>query len=85
MEGVRCVGGEGWMWVVGACLCFYSVQVFAHVHCVCVCVCVCVFCVCVFVSVCVCVCTLLIKWLHICNVLHVPCCRACTLWGGASL
>ena len=41
MEGVKCVGGEGWMWVVGACLCFYSVQVFAHVHCVCVhCVCV---------------------------------------------
>ena len=36
MEGVKCVGGEGWMWVVGACLCFYSVQVFAHVHCVCV-------------------------------------------------
>ena len=42
------------MWVVGACLCFYSVQVFAHVHCVCVvcvrvcahmcCLCVCVLC-----------------------------------------
>ena len=30
------MGGEGWMWVVGACLCFYSVQVFAHVHYVCV-------------------------------------------------
>ena len=28
--------------------------------------------------VCVCVCALLIKWLYICNVLHVPCCRACT-------
>ena len=42
------------MWVVGACLCFFSVQVFAHVHCECV--------LCVFVSVkgqctvCVCVC-----------------------------
>ena len=53
MEGVRCVGGEGWMCVVGACLCFYSVQVFAHMHCVCVvcfmcvCVCMCVLCVCV--------------------------------------
>ena len=50
MERVKCVGGEGWMWVVGACLCFYSVQVFAHVHCVCV---VCVLCV---LCVCVCVC-----------------------------
>ena len=46
MEGVRWVGGEGWMWVEGACLCFYSVQVFAHVHCVC----------CVFYVCCVCVC-----------------------------
>ena len=36
-----------------------------HVHYVCV----------------LCVCALLIKWLYICNVLHVPCCRACTLWG----
>ena len=44
MERVKCVGVEGWMWVVGACLCFYSVQVFAHVHCVCF---VCVMCVCV--------------------------------------
>ena len=50
MEGVRCVGGEGWMWVVGACLCFYSVQVFVHVHCVCV------LCVCTCTCVCVCVC-----------------------------
>ena len=50
MERVKCVGVEGWMWVVGACLCFYSVQVFAHVHCVCV---VCVLCV---LCVCVCVC-----------------------------
>ena len=50
--------------------------------------CVCV--VCVFVS--VCVCALLIKWLYMCNVLHVPCCRversadfrfemlSCTIW-----
>ena len=77
------MGGEGWMWVVGACLCFFSVQVFAHVHCVCVFVS-------VFVSVCVCV--LLIQWLYICNVLHVPSCRveqsadfrfemlSCTIW-----
>ena len=55
------------------------------------CVCVCE-CVCVFVCVCVCVCALLIKWLYICNVLHVPCCRVeqsadfrfemlnCTIW-----
>ena len=64
------------------------------VVCVCVCVCcVCVCCVCVFVCVCVlCVCALLIKWLYICNVLHVPCCRveqsadfrfemlSCTIW-----
>ena len=41
--------------------------------------CVCVVCVCV----CECVCALLIKWLYICNVLHVPCCRACTLWGAS--
>ena len=72
MEGVKCVGGEGWMWVVGACLCFYSVQVFAHVHCVCVlCVlCVyyvcCVFCVCVCVRVCMCV--------HMCCVCMCVCC-----------
>ena len=45
------------------------------------------------VCVCVlCVCALLIKWLYICNVLHVPCCRveqsadfrfemlSCTIW-----
>ena len=50
----------------------------------------CALCVCVFVS--VCVCALLIKWLYICNVLHVPCCRveqsadfrfemvSCTIW-----
>ena len=55
------MGGEGWMWVVGACLCFYSVQVFAHVHCVCVVCVLCVLCVyyvcCVFVCVCVfCIC-----------------------------
>ena len=62
MEGVKCVGVEGWMWVVGACLCFYSVQVFADVHCVCVCCvvvfvcCVCIMCVVCFVCyVCVCV------------------------------
>ena len=43
----------------GACLCFYSVQVFAHVHCVCVlCVYVCFMCaVCFVCVVCVCVCT----------------------------
>ena len=63
MEGVKWVGGEGWMWVVGACLCFYSVQVFAHVHCMCVhCVCVlcvlCVYYVCCVFCVCVCVCVL---------------------------
>ena len=57
MEGVKCVGGEGWMWVVGACLSFYSVQVFAHVHCVCVVCFVCVVCVlCVLCVLCVCVC-----------------------------
>ena len=39
----------------------------------------CALCVCV-VCVCVCVCALLIKWLYICNVLHVPHFRACTLW-----
>ena len=63
------------------------------VYCVCVlCVCcVCVVCVCVC-AVCVDVCALLIKWLYICNVLHVPCCRveqsadfrfemlSCTIW-----
>ena len=46
----------------------------------CACVCVCVCCVC---AVCVDVCALLIKGLYICNVLHVPCCRACTLWGAS--
>ena len=70
------------------------------VYCVCVCVLcvyvlcvVCVLCVCVCVCVlCVDVCALLIKWLYICNVLHVPCCRveqsadfrfemlSCTIW-----
>ena len=47
------------MWVVGACLCFYSIQVFAHVHYVCVvCVCVCVLCcVCACVRMC-CLCVL---------------------------
>ena len=78
MEGVKCVGGEGWMWVVGACLCFYSVQVFAHVHCMCVhCVCfvcvVCVLCVlcvlCVRVRVCVCMCV------------HMCCVCMCVLCG----
>ena len=78
MEGVKCVGGEGWMWVVGACLCFYSVQVFAHVHCMCVhCVCVlcvlCVYCVlcvlCVRVRVCVCMCV------------HMCCVCMCVLCG----
>ena len=43
--------------------------------------CVCVLCVCV--CECVCVCALLIKGLYICNVLHVPRCRACTLWGAS--
>ena len=28
--------GRSKMWVMGACLCFFSVQVLAHVHCVCV-------------------------------------------------
>ena len=64
----------------------------AYVLCVlCVCVCVCVCCVC-GCAVCVDVCALLIKWLYICNVLHVPCCRveqsadfrfemlSCTIW-----
>ena len=49
MEGVRCVGGEGWMWVVRACLCVcvwcVCVRVCAHVLCVCACVCACVVCV----------------------------------------
>ena len=43
-------------------------------------------------ALCVCVCALLIQWLYICNVLHVPCCRVeqsadfrfemlnCTIW-----
>ena len=72
------MGGEGWMWVVEACLCFYSVQVFAHVHCMCVhCVCfvcvVCVLCVlcvlCVRVRVCVCMCV------------HMCCVCMCVLCG----
>ena len=71
------------MWVVGACLYFYRCS---HMCIMCVCV------VCVCVCECVCVCALLIKWLYICNVLHVPCCRveqsadfrfemlSCTIW-----
>ena len=62
-------------------------------YCIGVCTCaLCVCCVCVCVCECVCVCALLIKWLYICNVLHVPCCRveqsaafrfemfSCTIW-----
>ena len=61
MEGVRCVGGEGWMWVVGACLCS-SVQVFVHVHCVCV------FCVlCVLCVLCVCVCVCVLYGMNVCS------------------
>ena len=72
------MGGEGWMWVVGACLCFYSVQVLVHVHCVlCVCVCVCVVCVCV----CVCV--------FMCTTdkmpIHLQCLACATLQGMYSL
>ena len=74
------------------CACDCSVSC---VLCVCVCACVCVLCVCIVCCVCVCavcVCALLIQWLYICNVLHVPCCRveqsadfrfemlSCTIW-----
>ena len=68
MEGVTCVGGEGWMWVVGACLSFYSVQVFAHVHCVCVVCFVCVVCVlCVLCVLCVCVCVCVLCGMNVCG------------------
>ena len=87
MEGVKCVGVEGWMWMVGACLCFYSVQVFAHVHCVCVvcvrvcvlCVYVCFICVVCFVCVCVCVCVCL---LCVCVSVCVCVCVVCGERGG---
>ena len=72
------MGGEGWMWVVGACLCFFSVQVFAHVHCVCVCVFVYV---CVRVCVCVCVCVCTTDKMAI----HLQCLACATLQGMYSL
>ena len=59
--------------------------------CVCVCVCMCVVCVCVACMF-VCVCALLMKWLYLCNILCLLCCRAeqsayfrlCTeLWVGS--
>ena len=82
MERVKCVGGEEWMWVVGACLCFYSVQVFAHVHCVCV-LCVyyvcCVFCVCVRARVCVYVCAPVLCVCVLCGV-NVCCERGGGVW-----
>ena len=61
---------------VCVCVCVCCVCVVCVLCVCCVCVCVCVF---VCVCVCVCVCALLIKCLYICNVLHVPRCRACTL------
>ena len=83
---VRCVGGEGWMWVVGACLCFFSAQVFAHVHCVCVCVCDCV-CACLCVCVCVCVCECVC--VCVCTTdkmaIHLQCLACATLQGMYSL
>ena len=78
------MGGKGWMWVVRACLCFYSVQVFAHVHCVCVC-CVCVMCVlCVLCVLCVCVgvlCMCVCLRARVCVYVCAPVLCVCVLCG----
>ena len=60
------------MWVVGACLCFFSVQVFAHVHCVCVLCVLCVLCVRVCVL-CMCVCVCARVWVCVCTCVVYVC------------
>ena len=88
VEGVRCVGGEGWMWMVmcyvyivycgcvGVCSCVVCVFVCVVSGCVCV-VCVFVCCVCCVWVLCVCSCVVCVVFVCSVFVCSVCVCSVC--------